>query len=113
MVVTRFTCPSVRVLLRLLWLHSRIARRVRAQAPAVVGVRAFVDWRSRQLLSLSLWRDIDDVYTMGNVPEHVRAARLPGRLGVDTTCGVFTYVGDWQRVMFGAPASDKNSPLTP
>jgi hypothetical protein len=112
-VVTRFACPSLLVVLHLLGLHVLLARKVRQQAPAVIAVRAHVDWRRRQLLSISLWRSIDDIYTMGNVSAHVQAARLPGRLGVQTSCGVFTYVGDWQRVMFGAVDSKKSSPLSP
>jgi hypothetical protein len=109
-VVTRFDCRTVLNLLYLLIVHLRLKRDVRRQADGFVGVRTIVDWRRRSFLSISVWVDLDSVYTMGAVPRHVAAARLPGHLGVATTCGVFCFVGDWRRVMFRSPVAS-HSPL--
>lgn len=99
-VVTRFECPSLIVLLRLRVLHARVARGVRQDATGFLGVRTIVDWRRRVMLSISLWEDLDSVYSMGDVPRHILAARAPGRFGVRTASGVFTFTGDWRHVMF-------------
>jgi hypothetical protein len=109
-VITRFECPNVWTLVALRCLHMRVARDVRRHAAGFLGVRAIVDWRARVLLSVSVWADLDSVYSMGDVPRHITAARLPGRFGVRTTSGVFCAVGDWRRVMFRSPVSG-GSPL--
>jgi hypothetical protein len=101
--VTRFDCRTLMNLLYLLVVHLRLKRDVRRHAEGFIGVRTIVDWRRRSFLSVSVWADLDSVYSMGGVPRHVEAARLPGRLGVETTCGVFCFVGDWRRVMFRSP----------
>ncbi|HEX8627386.1 MAG TPA: hypothetical protein VF755_04370 [Catenuloplanes sp.] len=111
-VVTRFDCGGLVNLVTLLVVHQRLKLDVRRQANGFVGVRTIVDWRRRSFLSISLWADLDSVYSMGGVPRHVTAARLPGQLGVATTCGVFCFVGDWRRVMFRSPVPS-HSPLHP
>lgn len=111
-VVTRFECGTRRNLCWLLAMHARVKRDVRRHGNGLVGVKMLIDWRRRTLYSISLWRDLDSVYSMGNVPRHVTAARVPRVLGVETTCGVFCYVGDWRRVMFRSP-SPPVSPLHP
>jgi hypothetical protein len=111
-VVTRFECGTVRNVLAILVLHARLKLDVRRQARGFVGIRLLVDWRRRTILSISLWRDLESVYSMGDVPRHVAATRLPRGLGVDTTCGVFCFIGDWRRVMFRGP-STAGSPLHP
>jgi hypothetical protein len=111
-VVTRFECPNLAVLLYLLALHVRIKRDVVRHAPGLVASRVVVQWRTRTMLSLSLWQNLDSVYDMGSVPRHVAGSRVPGRLGVATSSGVFGFTGDWRRVMFGAPAEPR-SPLRP
>ena len=63
-----------------------------------------IDWRRKTLLSISLWENLDGIYAMGNVSQHVRAARLPSALGVATTCGIYYLAGDWRRVMFRSAA---------
>lgn len=114
-VVTRFECPSVPVLLALRLRHAAMRRHVRRHATGFLGVTMLIDWRSRVLLSLSLWEDLGSIYSMGMVSEHVAAVRLPAVLGVNTTCGIFCLVGDWRAVMFGSPSAARSPllPLTP
>lgn len=109
-IVTRFECRTLPRLAWILLLHTRLKLDVRRQSSGFIGVKALVDWRMRTLRSISLWQDLDSVYSMGNVPRHVSAARVPRALGVETTCGVFCFVGDWRRVMFRSP-SQSRSPL--
>ncbi|MEV4756494.1 hypothetical protein AB0J86_15465 [Micromonospora sp. NPDC049559] len=109
-VITRFECPSRWVLLRLVVLHVRIKRAVQRRLPELIGSRMVVGWRTNTLLSISVWPDLDSMYGMGSVPQHVTGARVPSRLGVVTTCGVFTFTGDWRKIMFGAPVPAR-SPL--
>ncbi|MBE1492786.1 hypothetical protein [Plantactinospora soyae] len=78
----------------------------------MIASRVVVHWRQRTMLSITLWPDLESVYDMGSVPRHVSGSRLPGRLGVATSSGVFTFTGDWRRVMFGSPAKAR-SPLRP
>jgi hypothetical protein len=111
-VVTRFVCPSIWAVLVVRLLHVRVKRAVRRHASGFLGIRLLVDWRRRTVLSVSLWQDLASVYTMGEVYRHVEATRLPAALGITTSCGVFCYVGDWKRVMFGAERGDP-SPLHP
>lgn len=111
-VVTRFECRSLLGLAAVLVLHVRLKFDVRRQATGFVGIRVLTDWRDRTVLSISLWQDLGSVYSMGNVPRHVSAARVPGRLGIRTTCGIFCFVGDWRRVMFRGRA-ENHSPLRP
>ena len=110
--VTRFECGTVAKLLYMILLHLRIKRDVRRAGNGLIGSRVVVDWRRRVMLSISLWPDIDSVYSMGSVPRHVTAARIPGRLGIRTTCGVFCFAGDWRRVMFGSP-TEPRTPFLP
>jgi len=111
-VVTRFECGRLVNLLTLLILHVRIKRAVRHHMPALIGSRVVVDWRRKVMFSVSMWPDIDSVYAMGMVSRHVVAARLPHRMGVRTSCGVFCYAGDWRRVMFRSD-SEGRSPFAP
>lgn len=111
-VVTRFECGSLLKLAVLLFFHLKLKMDVRRKATGYVGVRTLVDWRHRTFLSISLWKDLDSVYSMGSVPRHVAAARIPGGMRIRTTCGVFCYVGDWRRVMFQSPVP-QHSPLYP
>jgi hypothetical protein len=118
-VVTRFECGSLPKLAAILLLHVRVKLDVRRQASGFLGIKLLIDWRHRTILSISLWKDLDSVYSMGNVPRHVAAVRVPGGMGVQTTCGVFCFVGDWRRVMFGgqcvtrSPLSDLQSEFSP
>ena len=111
-VVTRFECGGLSSLLRILLLHRWVKREVRRRARGFVGVKTLVDWRRRTMLSISLWEDLDSIYSMGSVQRHILATRRPGPLGVDTASGVFSFVGDWRRVMFRSPTAAV-SPLRP
>lgn len=111
-VVTRFECPSVAAVLAVRLMHIRVKRDVRRHASGFVGLRLIVDWRRRTVLSISLWQDLASVYTMGQVARHIEATRIPPALGVTTSCGVFCYVGEWMRVMFGGDRVTR-SPLHP
>ena len=110
--ITRFECPNLPVMMLVMLLHGRIKRQVARRAEGFIGAMMLREWRARTVLSVSLWRDIDSVYAMGEVPRHVHASRLPARLGIRTRAGVFCYAGDWRRVMFGA-GQPNPSPLKP
>ena len=111
-VITRFECESARGLVRLLLLHKRIKRDVRRQASGFIGVRTLVFWRSHTMLSISVWQDLDSIYSMGQVARHIHAAKRTSQLRVTTASGIFCYAGDWRKVMFrvGQP---KDTPLRP
>lgn len=108
--ITRFECPNLSTMLIVVVAHTWIKRQVRQRAEGYLGAVMLRDWRSRTVLSISLWRDLDSVYSMGSVPRHVEASRLPHRLGVTTKAAAFCYAGDWRQVMFGA-GQPKASPL--
>lgn len=109
-VVTRFDCPNYRSLLAVLALHTRLKIEVRRHATGFLGIKRHVDLRRRTVLSISLWRDLDSIYSMGQVRGHVEATRIPRGLGIATSCGVFCFVGDWRRVLFGG-SGRRASPL--
>jgi len=110
-VVTHFHCQHRAALVILHLLHRRVKREVRRKVDGCLGVTTLTDWRRGDLRSISLWRNVEDIYQMGEVSSHVLAARVPGRLQVSTQSGVFSYVGDWRRVLFGSSYTD-GSPLT-
>ena len=110
-VVTAFVCRTRRDVLLLWWLHRRLKPQVRAQAPAFIDVRLFIDWRRRVVRSVSLWSEITGLYDMGKVPGHIKATRIPAGRGLETTCGVFTYGGDWRAVLFDSEIHQAVSPL--
>jgi hypothetical protein len=109
-VVTRFECPNLLAMLVIRMLHRRVKRDVRKHARGFLGITLLCHWRRRTVLSITLWHDLDSVYSMGEVSRHVQAARIPRKLGVRTSCGVFCFVGDWTRVMFGSQVPAR-SPL--
>lgn len=111
-IVTRFECGSRMKLVAMLMLHRRVKRHARRLASGLIGVKTLVDWRDATLLSITLWKDLDSVYSMGEVRQHVAAVRVPGSLGVRTSSGVFCFAGDWRRVMFRSP-SEPRSPSHP
>jgi len=108
--ITRFECPNLSAMAIIVVLHTWIKRQVAQLAEGYLGAVMLRDWRSRTVLSISVWRDLDSVYSMGNVSRHIRASRFPHRLGVTTRAGAFCYAGDWRQVMFGA-GQPKASPL--
>lgn len=108
--VTRFECPSRWVMLALLRVHHRVKRQVARRAEGFLGATTVRDWDHKVLLSISLWESLDAVYSMGGVPRHVEAARLPARIGVTTKAGVFPYAGDWRRLMYDV-AAPPDTPL--
>jgi len=111
-VVTRFECQSRLQLVYMVLLHVRMKREVRRHARGLVASRALIDWQRRTLISISLWEDLDSVYSMGNVQAHIAASRVPRRMGIRTACGVFCFAGDWRRVMFRTE-NVARSPLRP
>jgi hypothetical protein len=110
-VVTRFECSSLWTLGALLLLHQRVKHAVSKQAEGFLGAKTLVQWRRRTMLSITLWENIQSVYTMGNVMQHVRASKVPHRIGVATNCGVYCFAGDWRRVMFHVEGVQSHSPL--
>jgi hypothetical protein len=110
--ITRFECPSLPAMLVVVLLHQWIKRQVARRACGYLGATMLRDWRTRTVLSVSLWRDLDSVYSMGDLPRHIQASRLPARLGIHTRAGAFSYTGDWRQVMFNA-GQPNPSPLEP
>jgi hypothetical protein len=108
--VTRFECPNLAAMVVVMLLHQRVKWQVARRAQGFLGAAMLTDRRTRTVLSVSLWLDIDSVYSMGSVPVHIHATRVPSRLGIQTRAGVFCYAGDWRQVMFGA-GEPKPSPL--
>lgn len=109
-VVTRFQCGSLAKLLVVALLHPWIRHEIQLETTGLVASSRRILWRQRTLLSVSMWQDLDSIYTMGRCGAHVAAARLPHHLGISTTCGIFTLVGDWKRIMFESHSST-HSPL--
>ncbi len=109
--VTRFECQRRVTLVLLHIVHSYVRREVRRKADGFIGVTTSTDWRSGAMHSISMWREIEDIYRMGEVRRHILAARLPGRLNVRTYSGIFAYAGDWRRVLFNSRHTGA-SPLT-
>ena len=101
-VVTRFECGSLVKLLAVSFLHVFIRRAAVRDTHGLVLSTSHVSWGSRTLISISLWRSLRDVYSMGQCREHVMAARIPHKLGIRTACAMFRVEGDWRNVMFGA-----------
>src|SRR5690606_34542686 len=112
MVVTVFACRTRRDVLLVWWLHHRLRSAVQARVRGFLGVRLFVDWRTRVVRSVSLWTDPAYLYDMGEVPEHVATTRIPARRGIRTSCGVYTYQGGWRAVMFGVEPDSAPPPLS-
>ncbi len=100
-VITRFECRTLTNLAILLVVHVAVKREARRRCEGLLSSRAVVNWRRRSLLSISLWRQRDDIFGMGEVHRHIFAARLPHQLAIVTECGVYSYAGDWRAVMFG------------
>jgi hypothetical protein len=107
-VVTGFECPGIWPLLIVLVMHHRMRRKVRRQAEGFIDVTMVVGWRRRSLLSISLWEDVQSLYSMGRVSRHIEATRVPRRLGVVTSGAVYTSAGDWRTVMFGTPGQGRS-----
>jgi hypothetical protein len=111
-VVTRFACRTRRNVLLVWWLHHRVKPAVRARVRGLLGIRLYIDWRQRVVRSVSLWTDPAYLYDMGKVDEHIEVARVPRRLGIKTSCGIYTHEGDCSEVMFGVEPLHKPHPLT-
>ncbi len=109
-VITRFECPSLWRLLVILAMHYRLKKEIRRVAEGYLGGTVLVQWKQRTLLSFSLWRRLDSIYDMGRSNGHIEASRVPARLGVATSCGIYAYSGDWRQIMFGVPLA-ANEPL--
>ncbi len=109
-VVTRFRSPNRRQLLRVIWLHRGLRRRCKRELEKLIDVKLCISWRERTILSVSLWSVADGPFAMGEVEAHVRATRMPAQKGMSTSCGMFTYAGEWRHLMFGTPHESK-SPL--
>jgi len=108
-VVTRFDCHTFWRLVTVRLLHLRLSRRIRAQLPGLIVSFIHTDVAARRILSVTLFGALPDVYQMGAVSEHIRAAKASVRLGVATRGGVFPYAGDWRAVLFAA--GGRESPL--
>jgi len=106
-VITRFECRNLRQVYTVVLLHYRVKKGVRRAASGYVGGTFIIDWRRRTVLSLSVWTNLPSIYSMGDVPEHIQAVRIPRRIGVRTRCGVYGYSGDWRNVLFHIDCSNE------
>lgn len=70
------------------------------QVQGLVAAGMVVSRATRSMRSITLWEELDDIYGMGGVEQHVRAARVPTRCGVTTTCMVYRAAGDWREMLF-------------
>ena len=115
LVVTEFRCKGWWQMVRVLLLHYRVKPDITANVSGFIGVRTVRIWRERRILSISIWERGADLMGMGASNRHVKAAHVTEEVGVTTNAGVFTYSGDWRRLMFGASrgTEPERSPLTP
>jgi hypothetical protein len=100
-VITRFDCRTILNVAVLVLVHVAVKQNAKRRCDGLLASTAIVSWKDRRILSISLWRQRSDIFTMGRVQRHIFAARVPHHLGVETSCGVYSYAGDWRRVMFG------------
>lgn len=105
-VITRFECRTLANLVTVLLLHIRIKRAVRRVAAGFLGATPVVLWRSRTVLSVTLWTDLESIYAMGGVDRHITAARAPSKLGIATSSGIYPFGGDWKNLLFGAAVAE-------
>lgn len=109
-VVTRFDCPDLAAFAVVRVAHLVYGRQVRAALGEHLLLSATrTEWRRRRVYSITAFRRLADVYRMGQVGPHIRAAHLVARLGVRTSGGVFPWSGDWRTVLFDGPGGP--SPL--
>ncbi|MFE3905965.1 hypothetical protein ACFXPY_38340 [Streptomyces sp. NPDC059153] len=104
--LTRFECRTALNMVVVLLMHMRIKREVRRVAPGFVGAAPVVLWKHRTILSVTLWRTLESMYAMGEVQSHILASRVPHKLGIRTTSGLFPYGGDWKNLLFEAAVTD-------
>lgn len=112
-VITEFRCQSLLRMAIIRRMHRIMRLRVREQVDGFLDAKLYYDWPHRTLRSVSLWSDGQSIYGMGNVGEHVRASRIPGRLGIETSCGVYQLAGDWRDVLFGRYSNGRPPFKTP
>lgn len=101
-VVTRFRCSTLVNFALLLCLHRWIKKYIRRDTVGLVGVALLVIWSKRTVISISLWQDVDSIYSMGQCEKHITVSRIPRRLGIDTDSHIFSCAGEWKQVLFGA-----------
>lgn len=81
-------------------LHRKLKRRIVRRLAGLDDVILSYDWSNRIIRNISIWSNINLIYGMGEIPEHVRLSRLPSRMGITTSCEVFSSIGDWRHVLF-------------
>lgn len=101
-VVTRFECPQAWMLVWLRWQHRRVAISAARHCGGFLGAAFTTSRRDRTAFSATLWRGADDLYDMGQVPEHIDVVRRTGRLRIRANAAVFPYLDHWSNVMFGS-----------
>lgn len=99
-VVTRFCCPDRSTMVQIALRHQLLKPTVFRNVPGFRGVRLLLYWKDRELHSVSLWAHKAAILGMGEISAHVTLSRLPRRLGVSTTCDVYSSEGDWRTVLF-------------
>lgn len=113
-VVTLFRCRTLRQLLGVRRRFAGMAGVVKAKAPALLSSVVSVDYRRRLVMNVSVWPDVESMRQMGDVPEHVLAARYVGRRpDIATASGVFAHAGDWRELLWGVPRPDHGRPSSP
>lgn len=99
-VVTTFECRSVLKVGILILLHYWLKPLIRRDTIGLIIPTIAIDWRHRRVFSISIWKDLVSIYSMGMCPAHVSAARLPRQLGIITNCVVYAASGDWRAILF-------------
>ncbi|GAA4984255.1 hypothetical protein HD597_003661 [Nonomuraea thailandensis] len=105
-VVTRFDCGGLWRLLAFRIAHAWISARITPRLEGLVFIATRTDVAARRVLSVTLFRNLDQVYQMGTIPAHIKAARVTRRFGVRTRGAIFANVGDWRTVLFDAMAGE-------
>lgn len=106
--ITRFEFTRLPDMLLFISLHRRVNKSAERMCDGLLGVSTLKYWQTLTVLSISVWRNLDSVYQMGDVPLHITASRWPAQRGTVTRCGVYPYSGDWKWVMFKAGTKGKS-----
>lgn len=109
-IVNEFIAPSVFDLIRVIVSHRIVAAAVRRHGAGLVDHALAVDWRHRTATSVSLWVSAATLYSIGNVREHVWAARMTSRLGIQTRCSYFSLSGTCVDTMYGHVSTSESPP---
>jgi len=109
-VITTFAFVRWRDVSRTWILAKRLNSAIPPLAPDLLFSSFFVSWPIRRAVSVSIWRDLNAIRSMGNSQAHVRAAR--GILNSDlvtVSSAVCEWSGNWRELLFPEPRSDEST----